>query len=180
MKLNLTEVLLEGRTIDTEVPFELKELDYSFGSFPVTESGPVSLSVVRTQKKLLKIHGKVSLKLTIPCDRCLTDLTYPMDLDFEEQVPCLTEEDPAIDGDEEESAFERDYFIEGYNLDVDKLIYGEALLNWPSRVLCSEDCRGLCPVCGKNLNRGECGCDRTQLDPRMAKVLDIFSNYKEV
>ena len=99
--------------------------------------------------------------------------------DFEELAFVGSPEEEETDSDLE-SAFEKDYFIEGYNLDVDKLAYGEALLNWPSRVLCSEDCKGLCPVCGQNLNRSECGCDRTQLDPRMAKVLDIFSNFKEV
>ena len=73
------------------------------------------------------------------------------------------------------SAFEEHYYLQGYNLDVDKLISGEALLNWPARVLCRDDCRGLCPVCGHNLNEGDCGCDRGQLDPRMAKVLDVFA-----
>ena len=45
---------------------------------------------------------------------------------------------------------------------------------------CKEDCKGLCPVCGTNLNEKECGCDRTVADPRMAAIQDIFKNFKEV
>ena len=77
-------------------------------------------------------------------------------------------------------ALDESDFLNGYNLDVDKLVYGEALLNWPARVLCKENCKGLCKVCGQNLNRGTCSCDNTELDPRMAKIRDIFSNFKEV
>ena len=74
---------------------------------------------------------------------------------------------------------EKDY-IDGYNLDVDQLVHDEALLVWPERILCKEDCKGLCTTCGQNLNDGSCDCERTDLDPRMAKILDIFSNFKEV
>ena len=180
MNLNLTEVILEdGRSIDTELPLELEELSYGFGTYPIEEKEPMKLEVVRTKKKVLKIHGRSSLTVRIPCDRCLEEVSVRIPLDFEELASVGSPEEEETDSDLE-SAFEKDYFIEGYNLDVDKLAYGEALLNWPSRVLCSEDCKGLCPVCGQNLNRSECGCDRTQLDPRMAKVLDIFSNFKEV
>ena len=70
--------------------------------------------------------------------------------------------------------------IDGYNLDVDQLVHDEALLYWPERTLCREACKGLCPTCGQNLNDGSCNCTRTDLDPRMAKILDIFSNFKEV
>ena len=50
---------------------------------------------------------------------------------------------------------ETDYLI-GLNLDIDKLIYGEILVNWPMKVLCREDCKGICKVCGMNLNKGNC------------------------
>ena len=65
-------------------------------------------------------------------------------------------------------------------LDLDILIFDEVVPKLPSRVLCKEDCKGLCPVCGTNLNEKECGCDRTVADPRMAAIQDIFKNFKEV
>ena len=57
---------------------------------------------------------------------------------------------------------------------------GEILMNWPMQVLCKEDCKGLCPSCGANLNLTTCDCDSTDLDPRMAKIRDVFSKFKEV
>ena len=70
--------------------------------------------------------------------------------------------------------------IDGYNLDVDKLVFGEILLLIPGKTLCKEDCKGLCLRCGANLNEGECGCDRESLDPRMSVFKDILNNFKEV
>ena len=188
MILNLTDVLLEDKRFDQEVPIELKKLDYSFGSFPVLEASPAKITVWKEEERILKIHGTASITVSIPCDRCLDDVRVPLELDFDEQVPTGGAPSPEAaesvpeDADEmdEGSAFEPDYYLQGYNLDVDKLLFGEALLNWPSRVLCSEDCKGLCPVCGQNLNHGDCCCVRKALDPQMSKVLDIFSKFKEV
>ena len=187
MMLNLTDVLLDDKRFESEVPIGLEKLDYSFGSFPVTEKSSVLLTVEKNEKGLLEIRGRASIKVEIPCDRCLEGVTVSLELDFVEMVPAGADEGPDMtrrgsesDDDTDASAFEPDYYLEGYNLDVDKLLFGEALLNWPSRVLCKEDCRGLCPVCGQNLNHGDCGCERKALDPRMAKVLDVFSKFKEV
>ena len=186
MKLNLTDVLLEDKKFDQEVPIEIERLDYSFGSFPITEKQIMRITAVKDGKKVLNIHGRASITVSIPCDRCLEDVQVPLELDFDERVQTGGDESPAAaesvpeDAAEEGSAFEPDYYLQGYYLDVDKLLFGEALLNWPSRVLCKEDCKGLCPVCGQNLNHGDCGCVRKALDPQMSKVLDIFSKFKEV
>ena len=71
-------------------------------------------------------------------------------------------------------------YICGFNLDVDTLVYDEVLIELPYQVLCSEDCKGLCKVCGQDLNSGSCQCDQQVLDPRMAVIRDIFNNFKEV
>ena len=71
-------------------------------------------------------------------------------------------------------------FMEGYHLDVDVLVDNEILLNWPMKILCTESCKGICKVCGKNLNDGDCGCDDFVPDPRMAAIKDIFNANKEV
>lgn len=71
-------------------------------------------------------------------------------------------------------------FMEGYQLNVEDLLYSEILLNLPTKVLCREDCKGICRQCGKDLNEGECGCDTFVPDPRMAVIKDIFNEDKEV
>ena len=82
--------------------------------------------------------------------------------------------------DKEEEAKEEKDYIDGYDLDVDKLVFGEILISMPGKTLCKEDCKGICLICGANLNKGECGCDRDILDPRMSVFKDILKNFKEV
>lgn len=87
--------------------------------------------------------------------------------------------DDAEDGNSGEYG-ESSSVMEGYHLNVDELINDELLLNWPMKILCREDCKGICKVCGRNLNDGECGCDDFVPDPRMAAIKDLFNADKEV
>ncbi|MDE7017325.1 MAG: DUF177 domain-containing protein, partial [Lachnospiraceae bacterium] len=65
-------------------------------------------------------------------------------------------------------------------LDVEGLLNNEIIINWPRKVLCRPDCKGICLQCGKDLNVGSCECDTFVPDPRMAVIKDIFSANKEV
>lgn len=60
-------------------------------------------------------------------------------------------------------------------LDLDEVCEGDIFLELPSKFLCRPDCKGLCPVCGKDLNEGQCQCDTKRIDPRLEvlkKLLD--------
>ena len=63
---------------------------------------------------------------------------------------------------------------------MDLLIYNEILLDFPMKVLCQEDCKGICSNCGANRNNESCDCKENDLDPRMAAIQDIFNKFKEV
>ena len=63
---------------------------------------------------------------------------------------------------------------------MDRLIFNEILVNWPAKVLCKSDCKGICPKCGTNLNLATCDCEQGELDPRMAQFQDVFNKFKEV
>ena len=111
--------------------------------------------------------------MSIPCSRCLEEV--PTDIHFSIDKDIKLEDSVVHDEDVEDN----DYLI-GFNLDIDRLIYGEILVNWPMKVLCRDDCKGICKVCGMNLNKGNCDCQRTELDPRMAAIQDVFNKFKEV
>ncbi len=162
--LDLTEVILEkGKVIQREAEITLTELSYKSGTYPIVSRTPVRLTIENEDGKQLRIKGDTSLKVFIPCARCLEPVASRLEIQLEAEL-----------------GFKDQDYIDGYNLDVDQLVHDEALLFWPERVLCSETCKGLCSTCGQNLNNGSCRCRHTDLDPRMAKVLDIFSNFKEV
>ena len=61
-------------------------------------------------------------------------------------------------------------------LDVDEFVYSEVILDLPSKHLCNDDCKGICFKCGKNLNEGECGCSTKEVDPRLAKLMELLDN----
>ena len=54
----------------------------------------------------------------------------------------------------------------------------ELILDMETSVLCQEDFRGLCPKCGKNLNEGDCGCDRREVDPRLSKLQELLGKQR--
>ena len=162
-----------NKEVSEEVSIELTSFESRLGEFPVLQKSPVVLTITNQENKTLFIRGSVDVTLSIPCGRCLEEVPTQICFDIDKKLDIT---DGALLDDEME---ENDYLI-GFELDVDKLVYAEILVNWPMRVLCKEDCEGICKVCGANLNKGDCGCQRTELDPRMAAIQDIFSKFKEV
>jgi len=175
MRIELNTVIkTEKKVYTTEADLEMEYFSSRLGKFPIVSKTPVLLSLTNEGERKLRINGKVTLDIVIPCGRCLEDVKEEFALDFERNV------DMALSESERNAALDEHDYIDGYELDVDKRVYGEILMNWPMQVLCKEDCKGLCPSCGANLNLTTCDCESTDLDPRMAKIRDIFSKFKEV
>ena len=162
-----------NKEVSEEVSIELTSFESRLGDFPILQKSPVVLTITNQENKTLFIRGAVDVTLSIPCGRCLEEVPTQICFDIDKKLDI--NESVLLDDEMEEN----DYLI-GFELDVDKLVYAEILVNWPMRVLCKDDCEGICKVCGANLNKGDCGCQRTELDPRMAAIQDIFSKFKEV
>lgn len=175
MLIQLASVLSQdGRTEHQIVPVEMTEFSCQVGSFPVSQKSDIDLTITHKGKRVLLIEGQGEVVLTVPCGRCLTpvEVVFPIRIEREADMK-LTE------AEQLEALDECDY-IQDTVLDVEKLLYNEILVSWPIRVLCKEDCKGICSRCGANLNFGTCDCDTAELDPRMAVISDIFSKFKEV
>lgn len=143
------------------------------GDFPITRKEPVTLHIRNEENDTVQIFGDVDIEAAIPCSRCLEEVRMPIRFAIDRRLRIA--EDTLTDDETEEL----DYLI-GFELDVEKLVYAEILVNWPMKVLCKDDCKGICKVCGMNLNKGVCSCQKTELDPRMAAIRDIFQTFKEV
>lgn len=143
------------------------------GDFPISRKAPVELHICNQENAAVLITGTVDIEVMIPCARCLEEVPTSIRFDIDKKL--RIEEDGLVDDEMEQP----DYLI-GFELDVDKLVYAEILVNWPMRVLCKDDCKGICKVCGMNLNKGTCNCDSFVPDPRMAAFQDIFNKFKEV
>lgn len=162
-----------NREITEVVTIEMNAFESRLGEFPILKKSPVELHITNEENKNLLITGHVEIEAAIPCGRCLEEVPTRICFDIDKK---LTMNGSVIEDEEME---ETDYLI-GFELDVEKLLYAEILVNWPMKVLCKETCEGICNVCGMNLNKGACDCQRTELDPRMAAIQDIFSKFKEV
>ena len=158
-------------TIETELA--LTSFESRLGDYPILKKQPISLHLSTVENAAVHITGTVDIDIAIPCSRCLEEVPTNMHFDIDKTLKIT---DGALVDEEME---ETDYLI-GFELDVDKLVYAEILVNWPMRVLCKDDCKGICKVCGMNLNKGTCSCDSFVPDPRMAAFQDIFNKFKEV
>ena len=175
MLINLSDVLSDQhKTVEETVRLEMEEIRLQSGTYPIICKEPVHVKVEHIRGKELLITAETRLSVIIPCDRCLEDVKREFELN------CVKHVDVGLSDAELTEELDESNFIDGYHLDVDKLLSNEILSGWPTKVLCREDCKGLCNVCGQNLNTGSCNCEDTGLDPRMSVVRDLFKNFKEV
>lgn len=173
MRVELADIIsCENKEMSKQVEIELMSFDSRLGQFPIVKKAPFELKFTNEENKNLFIQGETSVTIAIPCDRCLEDVDREFPIVLDKELDLTNQE-------EEKRMDETDYMI-GTDLDVDKLIFGEILVSWPMKVLCKDDCKGICKRCGANLNTTECQCQKTEPDPRMAAIQDIFNKFKEV
>ncbi len=181
MTIDLSEILVNPSLVrEYRVELGFDELTMSHCSYPVSHKEPLVMKV-SSKGGRLHIEGETEVDLLIPCDRCLDDVkvAFPIRID----TIILPDQDPGSDqedreeGEAEEVRIDECSCLDGWVLDVDKLVSDEIVIALPTKVLCKEDCRGLCSVCGKNLNHGSCDCEQEVGDPRMAAIRDLFREY---
>ena len=175
MFVNLTEVFtIEGKQVTMQAESELEQVTIGNAVFPVKDKAPVNLSFTNIGKGKVRIVGDAKITFAMNCDRCLKPVEQPLMLQFDREVfaPAMMESKPDETDDQD--------IMDGCQLKVEDLIKSEIVMNWPMKVLCKPDCKGICKQCGHNLNEGDCGCDTFVPDPRMAVIKDIFNADKEV
>ena len=171
MIIHLTELLSnEGKVKVVSAEYESNVFSSAYGEYTITDKKPLNIRLTNLGKKTILIETEIAITLSIPCDRCLQDVTRDFCIEVTKEVDLNDAQDAGDD-------FEEYNFIVDGDLDVDKLVYEELLINLPAKTVCKTDCKGLCRKCGKNLNYETCDCDTEELDPRMAKIRDIFKNF---
>lgn len=110
------------------------------------------------------IDAAAAFDFSAACDRCAAAVNRAFVIPIKHVlVTSLSNED---DGS---------YFlVEKMELDLEDLIRSDILLSFPTKLLCRDDCRGLCPICGKNRNEGDCGCQGSETDPRLSALKELL------
>ena len=175
MQIHLSDITdSEGKHIQLQLDLDLDKISFQMGDYPILEKTPIELDITNTGNKVLEMKGTGAVVVGIPCDRCLEQVAVIIPYEIDQKLDMKKS-----DAERVQDLDENDY-LTGMDLDVDRLVYLEVLMSWPLKVLCKEDCKGICSRCGKNLNEGPCGCAEEPKDPRMAAISDIFSKFKEV
>jgi uncharacterized protein len=118
------------------------------------------------------VNGHVDTRAQVECDRCLKLIELPVNADFELEYITGSEYESSAVAELTEAEMSVAVF-DGEALDVDEIVKEQILLAVPTRMLCREDCKGICPQCGVDRNTGECNCETKEIDPRWAALKNL-------
>ena len=161
MRLDLREIqFVPGASIPFSCELETERLD--FPSVTAYRSKPRAEGRVYNEAGVLHLEGTLTAEMTCVCDRC----GEPFDSVKETALEAVIVE-------EESEEHPELFVLDGNDLDLDEVLSTCFILDMETKFLCREDCKGLCPGCGKNLNLGPCGC-RKATDPRFAVLEQLL------
>ena len=165
MMLSLSKIIeTPGASVPFSTEVDLSDLCYGV-SYPVTEP-VVAKGNVRNTAGVLVMKGKISTCIHGICDRC----TAAFDRDLEIPIDAVLVTELANEENEDEGVFT----LEGDSADLEDIVRTTFVLNMDSKMLCSDDCKGLCCGCGKNLNFETCSCEK-EIDPRLAALKQLLN-----
>lgn len=188
MLVKIEEIVEQGLELNEGIPSTLLEqvLSADAGGTGFRARGGFQLKA-----RLSKLGRGVLLEasfvaaVTAPCKRCVDEVALELPVSF--TLNLVPEEGPAepVEGEDDGRSEQAGSFslgdadeqvFDGKTIDLDPILREQVLLALPISVVCRDECRGLCTVCGQNLNDKECGCERRVLDPRLAALKAIKLN----
>lgn len=162
MRLNLQRIIhVPGAVLPFTLQMDLSQEEF-FGTFPI--SRPVEVSgTVRNVADMLVLEGEAGSVLDYTCDRCMREYSR------EKRVPLHFLLAETVENEEDDEIV----LLEDGEVDLEELAFTAFILDMDTKHLCSEDCKGLCPGCGANLNEEPCRCKKP-VDPRWAALQQLL------
>ena len=165
MKINIADIIkIQGATKSIDITEEDIAIPEDFNSTELC--GPVRLTgELESDDGNIYLTAVLTAKVKTRCDRCMCDLIYNIESEVTESFGSI------IVG----KADNPEPIIQS-TIDLDPIIEETLLISLPMKALCSSDCKGMCTVCGQNLNKQSCDCDLEYIDPRLEKLGLLFGN----
>lgn len=152
-----------GETISFDFPLNLSECEYNC-VFPFKT--PVMVKgVVKNTAGVVELNMETEIVYDGQCDRCADSIKKEYKYSFEHTLVS------SLNNEENDELM----LIEDMHFEIDPLITEDIFLSLPTKILCSDDCKGLCPQCGTNLNKNSCDCKK-EIDPRLAALRELLDN----
>lgn len=170
MLINLSDIIKdEDAKLELSESFQMPKTEFLGEEFTFSE--PCLLEgVILNNGKSLELKGTVRGRMGVHCARCQKPLTVDLSFPVEE---ILVREDSDFPETEDVIVYS------GHSVELMEAVVNGFLLNVSGKFLCDEDCRGLCPHCGADLNVTDCDCDKDIIDPRLEKLAEIMKNMSD-
>ena len=123
------------------------------------------------------LRGTLSAVAEVGCDRCLKQVAVPIETDFDVTYIPLADDDAEDATELNEDDLSASVY-DNETIDVDELVREQIFLAMPTRILCRDECKGLCPVCGADKNATSCVCESQTVDPRWAALAKFKSDQE--
>ena len=154
----------ENSVLEVNHSLDMSDVDF-MGNYPLKDPIKITGSV-SNKASVVSLNLNIEYTFAAPCDRCGVFAQHNQTVIIDKLLAT------AIERQESDTIIT----VPDMKLDVDEYVYSEVILDLPSKHLCNEDCKGICFKCGKNLNEGECGCNTREVDPRLAKLMELLDN----
>lgn len=156
--------------IPVEAVWEMDSISEGSEEIPCLEPWRIQGQISNVGGAVLEFEGSVDTRITQLCARCMKPVEVPLHIVIQQRFA----KDQASDVETPDE--DRDILpMENDRIDLDETILHEVQLGVPMKVLCKEDCKGLCPICGQDLNEGQCDCEEDNTDPRWEALKGLFS-----
>ena len=143
---------------------DMSDLDF-MGFYPL--KSPVKVhGEIKSRAGIVETDINCEVEFTAPCDRCFKETVKSYSINIARTIVTHTDNE-----DDEEMTVVSDMM-----LDLDDFCYAEIVMSLPTKHLCKETCKGLCPECGKDRNFGDCGCNKTEIDPRLSALAELLKD----
>ncbi len=149
------------REFDYELDFSAQELS----GFKPFEKPVKVIGKVGNKTGIVELEAVADYELDINCDRCAKPIT----------VPVKTEINHTLVTHLNDETNDELLLISDLRFDLDEIVTEDVFLNLPAKFLCSDDCKGMCFKCGKDLNSGSCSCEK-DIDPRLEALKQLLDN----
>lgn len=162
------------KTPDKIFHFDLSEhiRPINLGDEEIGFAAPVKVSLdVKNTGRVLVFEGHITAGTELTCNRCLEKYHFQLNADFTEKFCHLSDVTDVTGHDLDSGDL---HVFENNRIDLDDIVLENIVMAVPMKTVCSEECRGLCGVCGANLNINECGCRTDEIDPRLSTLKKFF------
>ena len=163
MIIDLKKIFVnDNSSLPIDYSLDLSQVEFS-GVCPLKK--PVKLTgLVSNKASLVRLEAVISYEYDAPCDRCSTDTATKYSVKVDKSLAS------SIEGEESDTIL----LVPDMKLNLEEFLYSEAIVSLPMKHLCSENCKGICSKCGKNLNDGKCDCPEKEIDPRLAALAELL------